>query len=96
MDNSIHATGANWPKPAGLISGLLIGGLAGFCMVILIAPHSGKITRSQIEQKSIQVRKQAVDICSELLILSHFDKRKILSGMRTVRQSRKISPPVDS
>ena len=88
MDNSIHATGANRLNPAGLITGLLIGGLAGFCIVILITPHSGKITRNQIEQKSIQVRKQAIDICSELLLLSQFDKRKILPGTRRDSQSR--------
>lgn len=79
MDNSIHATGANRFNPAGFITGLLIGGLAGFCIVILFTPQPGKITRSQIEQKSIQVRKRAVDIYGELLLLSQFDERKILS-----------------
>ncbi|MFO7583175.1 MAG: YtxH domain-containing protein [Anaerolineales bacterium] len=88
MDNSIHSTGVNRFNPAGLITGLLIGGLVGFCIVILITPQPGKITRSQIEQKSIQVRKQAVNIYGELLLLSQFDERKILSGTRRDSQSR--------
>jgi gas vesicle protein len=75
MNNSSNSTGASW-----LITGLLIGGLAGFCTAILLAPRPGKITRSQIEQKSIQARKQAVDIYGELRFLSQFDERKILSG----------------
>ena len=82
MDNLIRATGANSPNLAELITGLLVGGLAGFCIVILIAPHSGTITRNKIEQKSTQARKWIVDIYSELSLLSQFDKRKILSGTR--------------
>lgn len=78
----MRATGANSLNLAGLISGLLIGGLAGFCVLILITPHSGTITRNKIEQKSIQVRKRAIDIYSELLLVSQFDKRKIMSGTR--------------
>jgi gas vesicle protein len=88
MVNSNHATGANSLNPVGVIAGLLIGGLAGFCTAILVAPRSGKITRDQIEHQSVQVRKRAVDICRELLLLSQFDKRKILSGIRNDRQSR--------
>jgi gas vesicle protein len=82
MNNSNHATGVNWLNPAGLIGGLLIGGLAGFCAVILVAPRPGKITRGQIEERSIRAQQQAVGIYGELLILSQFDKRKILSGTR--------------
>lgn len=88
MNNSSHATGPSWLNPAGLIAGLLIGGLAGFCTAILVAPHPGKITRSQVEQKSIQARKQAVDIYGELRLLSQFDERKILSGTRRNIQSQ--------
>jgi gas vesicle protein len=87
VNNSHHATGANWLNPTRLISGLLIGGLAGFCAVILVVPRPGKITRDQIEQKSIQARKRAVDIYDELLLLSQFDERKILSGTRTKDQN---------
>jgi len=82
MDNLIRFTGANSPNLAGLVTGLLVGSLAGFFLVILIAPHSGTITQKKIEQKSTQARKWIVDIYSELSLLSQFDKRKILSGTR--------------
>jgi gas vesicle protein len=82
MDNLIRTTGANSPSLAELIPGLLVGVLTGFCIVILIAPHSGSITRNKIEQKSTQTRKWVVDMYSELSLLFHFDKRKILFGTR--------------
>jgi gas vesicle protein len=43
---------------SGLI-GLLVGGLAGTITMLLFAPQSGKRTRTQIEEISVQVRDQA-------------------------------------
>lgn len=94
MNNSSHPNGANWLNSAWVIRGLLVGGLVGFCTAILLAPRPGKITRSQIEQKSIQARKQAVDIYGELLLLSQFDERKILSGTRQDIQKGVAHAPI--
>lgn len=88
MNNSIRATETNSLNLARLIAGMLIGLLVGFCMVILITPHSGEMTRNKIERQSILARKRAIDIYSELLLLSQFDKRKILSGTRKEYQSQ--------
>jgi gas vesicle protein len=41
-----------------VLIGLLVGGLAGAVAVLLFAPKSGKQTRAEIEQKSIQLRDQ--------------------------------------
>jgi len=38
--------------------GILVGGLAGAAAMLLLAPQSGKQTRAQIEQKSIELRNQ--------------------------------------
>lgn len=39
---------------------LLIGGLTGAIAMLLLAPQSGKRTRTQIQQKSIQLRNHTV------------------------------------
>ena len=44
----------------GLLAGLLVGGLAGTGAMLLLAPQSGKETRAQIQQKSIELRDQTV------------------------------------
>jgi gas vesicle protein len=42
--------------PQKVLIGLLVGGLAGASAMLLFAPRSGKETREQIEQKSIELR----------------------------------------
>jgi gas vesicle protein len=39
-----------------VLAGLLIGGLAGAVTMLLLAPQSGKDTRMQIQEKSIELR----------------------------------------
>jgi gas vesicle protein len=44
----------------GFLAGLLVGGLASAGAMLLLAPQSGKKTRAQIQQKSIELRDQTV------------------------------------
>jgi len=44
----------------GFLAGLLLGGLAGASTMLLLAPQSGKRTRNQIQEKSIELRDQTV------------------------------------
>ena len=39
---------------AGVLIGMLIGGLAGAAAALLMVPQSGKDTRRQIQEKSIE------------------------------------------
>jgi gas vesicle protein len=41
-----------------LVTGLLLGGLAGAGAMLLMAPQSGKKTRAKIQRKGQQMRKQ--------------------------------------
>jgi gas vesicle protein len=43
-------------------AGILMGGLAGATMMLLLAPQSGKETRSQIQRKGSDLRDQTVEI----------------------------------
>lgn len=43
-------------NPMRLLLGLLIGGLAGVVTALLLAPQSGKQTRDQIEDATIELR----------------------------------------
>jgi gas vesicle protein len=45
-------------NPTRLLLGLLVGSLAGVATMLLFAPQSGKQTRDQIEQKTIELRDQ--------------------------------------
>ena len=45
----------------GFASGLVIGGLAGTAIALLNAPQSGRKTRAQIRQKTLELRDQAAD-----------------------------------
>jgi gas vesicle protein len=57
MDNNNQNNAKNsW----GFLTGLLVGGLAGAGAMLLLAPQSGKKTRAQIQQRSIELRDQTV------------------------------------
>jgi gas vesicle protein len=43
------------------LAGLLIGGLAGAGAALLLAPQSGKETREQIQQKTIEIRDRTAE-----------------------------------
>jgi gas vesicle protein len=80
MDNAIRTNGTELQDSVGLITGLIIGGLAGFGAMLLLAPQSGKMTRAQIGQKGIELQDRATDTYDDLVTLSRFDNRKILAG----------------
>jgi gas vesicle protein len=80
LDNAIRANGKDINETAGLLAGLLIGGLAGFGAMVLLAPQSGKETRTQIRQKSLELQDRVTDTFDDLVLLSHFDNRKIRAG----------------
>ena len=48
-----------------VVIGMLIGGLAGAVTMLLVAPQSGKRTRIQIQEKSIELRDRATGIVED-------------------------------
>ena len=61
----------------GVIIGALIGGLAGAITMLLFAPQSGRRTRAQIQNKSIEIRDRTADLMEDTLEQVRMDSQKI-------------------
>ena len=63
-------------NPLNVVVGILIGGLAGAVTMLLLAPQSGKETRHQLQQKSIELRDRTSEIVEDTMaqIRSSVDK----------------------
>ena len=80
MNNAVRTNDTDKRNSVSLLTGLLFGALAGFGTMLLLAPQSGEKSRIQIGEKSIELQDRATDTYDELVTLSHFDNRKILTG----------------
>ncbi len=58
MENNYESSTHTMTNAKNIFIGLLIGGVAGTITMLLLAPQSGKRTRAQIQDKSIQLRDQ--------------------------------------
>ena len=80
MDNHAHGNVIN--QLGGFMAGLLIGGLAGTVAMLLLAPQSGKRTRAQIQEKSIELRDQAVKNMEDAVAQTRTKGRQIRADVR--------------
>ena len=78
--NHEHENGVN--QVGGFFAGLLIGGLAGAVAMLLLAPQSGKKTRTQIQQKSVELRDQAVKNVEDAMAQTRTKARQITADVR--------------
>ena len=62
---------------AGLLIGLLTGGLVGAVTMLLMAPQSGEQTRQQIQEKSIELRDHASYMLEEAVGQARLDGSKV-------------------
>ena len=61
----------------GVLAGTVIGALAGAVTMLLLAPQSGKRTRTQIQHKSIELRDRAAEMMEDVVAQARSDGRKI-------------------
>ena len=47
--------------------GMLVGGLAGAVTMLLLAPQSGKDTRRQIQEKSVELRDRTTEMAEQTM-----------------------------
>lgn len=65
-----------------VLAGLLIGGLAGAVTMLLLAPQSGKDTRTQIQKRGIELRDQTTEMVEDVMAQVRSDSNKITMGGR--------------
>jgi gas vesicle protein len=51
----------------GIFAGLLLGGLAGAVAALLLAPQSGKVTRTQIKEKGLELRDRTTEFAEDTM-----------------------------
>jgi gas vesicle protein len=64
----------------GILIGLLVGGLAGAVTMLLLAPQSGKDTRSRIQEKGIELRDQTSKMIEDTMEQVRLGTNKIAIG----------------
>ena len=74
-------------NPLNVVVGMLIGALAGAVTMLLLAPQSGKETRNQLQQKSIELRDRTNEIVEDTMaqIRSSVDKIS-LDGREKIKE----------
>jgi gas vesicle protein len=83
-DFKLRNSGSN---VAGILAGLFIGGLAGAITMLLMAPRSGEDTRSQIQEKGIELRDRTVGIVEDAMAQVRLDRNKFaMSGRRKTKE----------
>ena len=66
----------------GVLAGMLVGILAGAVTMLLLAPQSGKDTRTQIKEKGIELRDRTTEMVEDTLAQVRLDRDKITMGGR--------------
>lgn len=66
----------------GVLAGILIGGLAGAVTMLLLAPQSGRDTRRQIREKSIELRDRTSEMLEDTMAQVRTNTNKIAMGVK--------------
>ena len=64
----------------GVLGGMLIGTLVGTAMMLLLAPRSGKETRTQIQNKGFEPGGRTTEMVEETLAHLHSNSPQIRVG----------------
>ncbi len=82
MGNNIKKRGHVISNTKNALFGLLIGGLAGAAAMLLFAPQSGKKTRTQIKQKSIELRDETTTNIKKAVAQVRSETNRITAEVR--------------
>jgi len=66
----------------GVLGGMLFGALAGAVTMLLLAPQSGKDTRRQIQEKSIELRDRTTEMVEDTLAQVRTNANKVTMGVK--------------
>jgi len=62
---------------SGVATGMFIGGLIGAVTMLFLAPQSGKRTRAQIQQKSLELRDRAFELAEDAVSQVQMESKKL-------------------
>ncbi len=65
-----------------VLGGVLIGALAGGIAALLLAPQSGKDTRRQIQEKSIELRDRTTELVDDTMTKVRTNANKITMDLK--------------
>lgn len=65
-----------------VLAGLLVGSLAGAGAMLLLAPQSGKETRAQIQQKTLELRDRTTETVEQTLAQAKSKTHQITADIR--------------
>ena len=65
-----------------VLVGALIGSLAGAVTMLLLAPQSGKDTRTQIQKKGLELRDRTTDMVENTVAQVRSNAHKITMGLK--------------
>jgi gas vesicle protein len=66
----------------GVLAGMLIGGLAGAVTMLLLAPQSGKDTRKQLQEKSIELRNRTTEMVEDTMAQVRTKANDLTAGLK--------------
>ena len=70
-----------------VLVGMLIGGLAGAATMLLLAPQSGKDTRTQIQNKAIELRDRTTEMVTETIAQVRTNANKLTMDLKDRSQA---------
>ena len=74
-----------------VLVGMLIGGLAGALTMLLLAPQSGKDTRTQIQKKGIELRDRTTGMVEDTLAQVRWNSKNVEMGVKNYEQLEHVS-----
>ena len=86
MMNEIQANRSHENNVAGVVVGMLVGGLAGAVAMLLLAPQSGEDTRKQIQKKGTELRDRASEAVEDTLAQVRTSTKQIAMDVKNSGQ----------
>ena len=73
-----------------VLVGMLIGGLAGAATMLLLAPQSGKDTRTQIQNKAIELRDRTTEVVTDTIAQVRTNASKLTADLKDRSQAMAV------
>ena len=74
-----------------ILLGLLIGSVAGALVMLLLAPQSGKDTRTHIQNKGIELRNRTNEMVEDTLAQVRLNPNKVEMSVKNYQQLEHVS-----